>query len=227
MPRKPKEKLEIDKKKLEQLVEKDPSSGKWNNPNSRKNLKQYSDVPVVPEIVLSGETDEVLIQKQVDEITQGRKGLDPGLVKKLIPKRNVLSPAEKDRYSGIVTTFLSDFKNEEPTASDVDDILEIAKCDVMETRLLEASKNDPATLVAVSQAMDRIYKRKQTAKENLANRRTDRKDARSSQDINIVDLVVAFDKHNAKMEQERIDALLAEEESAGKDLREIIEKEEF
>lgn len=227
MPIKKKEKPKIDKKKLEKLVKDDPTSERWNNTNSRKNLRQYRDKPVIPEIVLSGETVEIEIQKQVDAITKGRKGLDPSLIKKLIPKRTVLTPAEKERYTGIVTTFLSDFKNEEPTASDIDDIFEIAKCDTMETRLLEASKNDPATLVAISQAMDRIYKRKQTAKENLASRRVDRKDARSSQDTNIVDLVVAFDRHNSKMEQERIDALLAEETIAGKDLRDIIEKEEF
>jgi len=226
MTRKDKKPPKIDEEKLQKQAEKDPSSAQWNNPNSRRNLKQYSDNLVIPEIVLSEETDEEEVQKQVDDIIRGRK-LDPGLVKKLIPKRNVLTPTEKERYTGIVTTFLSDFKSEDPTASDVDDILEIAKCDIMETRLLEASKNDPATLVAVSQAMDRIYKRKQSAKENLANRRTDRKDARASQDITIVDLVVAFEKHNAQMEQERVDKLLKQQEEIGRDLREIIEKEEF
>jgi len=226
MPRKKTKKPEIDEDKLRKLAEEDPASAQWNNSNSRKNLRQYNDSPLVPELVLSTEADEIEIQKQVDVITRGRK-LNPDLVKKLIPKRNVLTPTEKERYSGIVTTFLSDFRSEDPTASDVDDILEIAKCDIMETRLLEASKNDPATLVAVSQAMDRIYKRKQSAKENLANRRTDRKDARSSQDVTIVDLVVAFDKHTAELERDRVEKLLKQQEETGAALREIIEKEEF
>ena len=216
----------VDSEELKKLAEKNPSSVQWNNPNSRNNLKQYKSDSIIPEIISTDDEDDSEVQKQVDQITQGRK-LDPALVKTLIPKRNVLTPAEKQRYTGIVTTFLSDFKNEDPTASDVDDILEIAKCDTMETRLLEASKTDPATLVAVSQSMDRIYKRKQTAKENLANRRSDRKGVHSSHDVTVVDLVVAFEKHNSELERQRIEKLLEQHETVSTRLHELIEEEEF
>ena len=226
MSDKPKDTVpEIPVKELEEKVKEDPGSKRWNNLNSRKNLRQYRKEPVVPEILLDGDEDSES-DVQAEEITRGRK-LSPGLVKRLIPKRGVLTPAEKKRYNGIVTTFLADFVNEEPTASDVDDILEIAKCDIMEMRLLEVSKDDPATLVNVSQSLERLYKRKQSAKENLAARRVDRKDARNYQEVNIVDLVVRMDNNQRNRDKERLEKLLLEEELAQKRLSEVIEKDGY
>jgi hypothetical protein len=219
------EKPKVDPQELEKLAAEDPKSKKWNNANSRKNLRQYKE-PIDPELVSQQEGDEAEAQTQADEITRGRK-LSPELVKRLIPKRGILTGIEKTRYNGIVNTFLSDFRNEEPTATDVDDILEIALCDVMEMRLLDACRNDPGSLVAASQALERFHKRKQTAKENLANRRSDRKDTRSSQEVNIVDIVVRYDAHRQQAEKERMDALLREEDVMGKTLKQIIEEDPF
>jgi hypothetical protein len=221
----PEKNPEIDTEELKQKAKEDPKSKKWNNPNSRKNLKQYQDPPIVPEIVFQPE-DEGDAESQAEEITRGRK-LSPELVKKLVPKRGILTPTEKKRYNGIVTTFLSDFKNEEPTASDVDDILEIALCDVLEMRLLEASKNDPAVLVGVSQSVDRIHKRKQAAKENLATRRSDRKDIRGSQELNIVDLVVRHDLEQQRRDRARVDSLLQEEKDTQAQLDDVIKGDNF
>lgn len=220
-----KDKPEIDPEVLDEQAKADPKSKKWNNPNSRKNLKQYQDEPLVPEIVLDGDADDDGEQQAAD-ITRGRK-LSPDLVRKLIPKRKVFSSVERQRYTGIVTTFLSDFKNEEPTASDIDDILEIAKCDIMETRLLEVSRDDPATLVNVSQALERLYKRKQTAKENLSARRSDRKDSRQYQDLNIVDLIVRFDNEQRRRDHARVDEMLREEEITKKRLNDVIDKDGY
>jgi len=156
----------------------------------------------------------------------GRK-LSPELVKKLMPERGVLTGAEKKRYVGIVQQYLGDFVNEEPTAVDVDDIFEIAESDIMKTRLLKAAKDSPDAIVNINQALERIYKRKQTAKENLFARRSDRKDTRSSQDINIVDLVVRFDLEQKKRDEERVAALLSEEEEAEDRLNEVLEKDGY
>jgi len=226
MARKKKETPEIDAEKLEKLAEEDPKSKRWNNPRSRQNLKQYQDAQAVePEVLFDGEEEDDGTVQAV-EITRGRK-LSPELVKKLVPKRGVLTPTEKKRYNGIVTTFLSDFKNEEPTASDVDDILELALCDVMEMRLLEATRNDTQALLGASQALERLHKRKQAAKANLANRRSDRKDARASQDLNIVDLAARFDNERRRQEQERVEELLRGEEQAQKTLTEVLEKDGY
>jgi len=212
--------IEVDAEELKQLVKENPKSKNYNNPNSRKNLKQYKDdrpdfETVIPE-TLEEDDDEAqtaVEDVQAAEIVRGRK-LSPELVKKLIPKRGIFTPIEKKRFIGIVTQFLADFKNEEPTASDIDDIFEIAKADTLEMRVLQATKNDPAVLVSCNQFLEKIYKRKQMAKENLASRRVDRKDSRVGQDISIVDLVVSYDNATKKADEARIDSLLKEEELA-------------
>lgn len=228
MPEKPKnKKADIDPAELERLAEEDPKSKKWNNPNSRKNLRQYKKKEpelVTPEII--DDDDDVDGDVQAQEIVRGRK-LSPDLVKKLIPKRGVFTPTEKKRFTGIVVQYLSDFKNEEPTAADVDDIFEIAKNDILEMRLLQASKDDPQALVSVTQHLERLYKRKQTSKENLAARRSDRKDSRMGQDISIVDLVVGYDHQQKRNYEERVDALLAEEKDTAKDLEQVLEKDGY
>ncbi len=224
-----KDKIEVDAKELKKLAKEDPKSKKYNNPNSRKNLKQYKDdrpdfETVTPEVI-DDETDEA-DDVQAAEIVRGRK-LSPELVKKLIPKRGIFTPIEKTRFTGIVTQFLADFKNEEPTASDVDDIMEIAKADILEMRVLHATKNDPGVLVASSQFLEKIYKRKQSAKENLASRRVDRKDSRAGQDISIVDLVVNYDTATKRADEERVESLLREEESAKKKLDQVLEEDGY
>jgi hypothetical protein len=214
-------KPEIDEKELKDAVKKDPAIKRHNNANSRKNLKQYQE-PVVPEIL--GEEGEDDAQAQ--EITVGRK-LSPELIKKLMPQRGVFTAAEKKRFTGIVVQFLADFKNEEPTAADVDDIFEIAKSDVMEMRLLQATKNDPQGHIAVSQSLEKIYKRKQSAKENLSSRRVDRKDSRSDLDVTIVDLIVIHDRIEKSAQQARIDALLEEVDETSEQLKKVLEDDGY
>lgn len=214
----------VDPEELSQLVKEDPKSRKYNNPNSRKNLRQYkadeADL-VDPEIIDEGDDDA-----QAEEIVRGRK-LSPKLVKKLIPKRGIFTPAERKRFTGIVIQFLADFKNEEPTASDVDDIFEIAKADILEMRVLQVTKDDPATLVASNQFFEKIYKRKQIAKENLSARRSDRKDSRSGQEISIVDLVVGYDLSRKKADEERIENLLKEEAAAQEKLDKVLNEDGY
>jgi hypothetical protein len=215
----------INPEELAEKVKEDPKSKKWNNLNSRRNLIQYQkDNPaIVPEVVGDPHEDE---DADVSAIAVGRK-ISSDLIRKLMPQRGVLTAAEKKRYVGVVQQFLADFKNEEPTAADIDDIFEIAEADIMKTRLLKAAKDSPDAIVNINQALERIHKRKQTAKENLSSRRVDRKDARSSQDINIVDLIVRYDLEQKKKDEERVAALLSEEEVADTQLKEVLEKDGY
>jgi hypothetical protein len=215
------DKPKINEKELNDAAAKDPASKRHNNANSRKNLKQYQ-APVVPEVLDQDGEDDA----QANEITVGRK-LSPELIKKLMPQRGVFTAAEKKRFTGIVVQFLADFKNEEPTAADVDDIFEIAKSDVMEMRLLQATKNDPQGHIAVSQSLEKIYKRKQSAKENLSSRRVDRKDSRSDLDVTIVDLIVIHDRIEKSAQQARIDALLAEVDETSEQLKKVLEDDGY
>ena len=218
---------QIDKESLQEKAKVDPKSKGWNNANSRKNLRQYhkpENEPILPEIVIDENEDDGTIQAQ--EIVRGRK-LSPEMVKKLIPQRDVFTPGEKKRFTGIVVQYLADFKNEEPTATDADDIFEIAKSDILEMRILKATKSDPAAMIASNQALEKIYKRKQTAKENLATRRIDRKDDRASRDVTIVDLVVNYDNYQKQKEKERVAELFAEEERTTKRLSEVLEDDGY
>ncbi len=214
-------KSKVDPADLEKKAKSDPKSKNYNNSHSRANLKQYQK-PLVPEIVEeeSAEADDAA----VDAIVVGRK-LSADLVKKLMPQRGVLTVGEKKRYVGIVQEFLSDFKNEEPTAADIDDIFEIAESDIMKARLLRASRDNPETLVQIQTAMEKTYKRKQTAKENLSARRVDRIDAKHTQDISIVDLVVSYDLSQQHKEEERVRELLEQNERAQERLEDVLKED--
>jgi len=224
----PKPPKTIDEQELKEKAKADPKSKNYNNPNSRKNLRQYQkkeDQFVIPEIVPDdGQGDDGTLQAQ--EIVRGRK-LSPEMVKKLIPERGVFTTEEKRRFTGIVVQYLTDFKNEEPTASDADDIFEIAKADILEGRILKATKNDPAALIHSNQALEKIYKRKQSAKENLAARRTDRKDDRHARELTIVDLVVNYDNEQRQLERERVEQLLEEHKETSEKLTKVIKEDTF
>jgi hypothetical protein len=224
----PKPPKTIDEQELKEKAKADPKSKNYNNPNSRKNLRQYQkkeDQFVIPEIVPDDEHgDDGTLQAQ--EIVRGRK-LSPEMVKKLIPERGVFTTEEKRRFTGIVVQYLTDFKNEEPTASDADDIFEIAKADILEGRILKATKNDPAAMIHSNQALEKIYKRKQSAKENLAARRTDRKDDRHARELTIVDLVVNYDNEQKQLERERVEKLLEEHKETSEKLTKVIKEDTF
>ena len=224
----PKPPKTIDEQELKEKAKADPKSKNYNNPNSRKNLRQYQkkeDQFVIPEIVPDdGQGDDGTLQAQ--EIVRGRK-LSPEMVKKLIPERGVFTTEEKRRFTGIVVQYLTDFKNEEPTASDADDIFEIAKADILEGRILKATKNDPAALIHSNQALEKIYKRKQSAKENLAARRTDRKDDRHARELTIVDLVVNYDNEQKQLEKQRVERLLEENKETDEKLKKVIREDNF
>lgn len=211
----------INTEDLEKKAKENPKSRNYNNPNSRNNLRQYKkkDEFVTPEIIPDDAEEDG--SSQAHEIVRGRK-LSPELVKKLIPQRGIFTAAEKKRFTGIVIQYLSDFKNEEPTASDCDDIFEIAKSDVLEMRILQATREDPAALLHASQFLEKINKRKINAKESLSARRTDRKDSRLNQSITIVDLVVRYDAEQKQFSEQRVKALEEEMLSATKELRDIL-----
>jgi hypothetical protein len=213
---------EIDVEDLKKKVKEDPKSRRHNNANSRKNLKQYQK-PLVPEVIDEEDVDDDV---HVQTIIVGRK-INPQLIKRLLPQRGVLTAAEKKRYVGIAEQYLADFKREEPTAADIDDIFDIAECEILKTRLLKESKDSPDILVQVMQSLERIYKRKQSAKENLSARRVDRKDSRGSQEITIVDLVVHNDLEQQRLDEKRVADLLAEEEQAAAQLNEVLEKDGY
>jgi hypothetical protein len=219
-------KKDVDPEELAAKVVENPGSKKYNNPNSRENLKQYAAPSTTAEVVAADEEASAREDSEARAIVVGRK-LSHTLVKSLMPQRGVFTPSEKKRFIGIIEQYLTDFKSEEPTAADVDDIYDIAKSDIMETRLLEASKGSPETLVAVNQSMERLYKRKQTAKSNLSARRVDRKDSKNLQDITIVDLVARYDIKQKQLDKERVEELLNREAAMSDKLLGVLDKDGY
>lgn len=219
----------VDEKDLQDQLKANPKSKGWNNPNSRKNLIQHrkkEDEFVIPEVFADDGDDGDDGTLQAQEIVRGRK-LSPEMVKKLIPDRSIFTASERRRFTGIVVQYLSDFKNEEPTASDADDIFDIAKADIQEMRILKATKDDPAALIHSNQALEKTYKRKQSAKENLASRRTDRKDDRHSRETSIVDLVVNYDNEQRQLDKLRVERLLEENKKTNEKLKKVIREDTF
>jgi len=95
----------VDEKELEEKAKANPKSKNYNNPNSRKNLRQYrkkEEEFIIPEVVEDDGDDGTA---QAQEIVRGRK-LSPEMVKKLIPEREVFTASEKRRFTGIVVQFL-------------------------------------------------------------------------------------------------------------------------
>jgi hypothetical protein len=82
-------------------------------------------------------------------------------------------------------------------------------------------------MIHSTQAQEKIYKRKQTAKENLASRRIDRKGDRSSRDVSIVDLVVNYDNERKQVEKRRIERLLQENKETEEKLLGVIKEDNF
>ena len=216
----------VDEKDLQDQLKANPKSKGWNNPNSRKNLRQHrkkEDEFIIPEVVADDGDDGTL---QAQEIVRGRK-LSPEMIKKLIPDRSIFTASERKRFTGMVVQYLADFKNEEPTASDADDIFDIAKADMQEMRVLKATKDDPAALIHANQALEKIYRRKQSAKENLASRRTDRKDDRHSRETSIVELVVNYDNEQRQLDKLRVERLLEENKKTNEKLKKVIREDNF
>jgi hypothetical protein len=94
-------------------------------------------------------------------------------------------------------------------------------------RILKVTKNDPAAMIASNQALEKIYKRKQTAKENLASRRVDRKDDRHAREITIVDLVVNYDNEQKQLEKQRVERLLEQNKETDEKLKKVIREDNF
>jgi len=212
---------------LPPLIKEPPEEKKKNvNPISIKNLVQFrgQEAPLLPDPQPPEEENEVA--DMASSIVRGKK-LNKELVIRLIPDKGVFNSAEKKRFVGIVNQYLADFKDEEPTASDVDDIFEIAKSDILEMRVLAATKNDPAALLTVSQFLEKNNKRKQAAKENLGSRRSDRRDPRAGQGLSIADLVASYDNNQKLKDENRIRALMEEEEEVTKRLDEELKKDGY
>lgn len=116
------------------------------------------------------------------------------MLKNVIPANDMFEEDELEIYNSLVDLYLDDFKNDDLSSSDLDDILSLATNKVLEIRLLKASKGNPSLQISTSTTVDRLRKNNDKIKENLSARRKDRIDPNELKGFSIVDLAVSFDE---------------------------------
>jgi hypothetical protein len=177
------------------------------NPNSRKNLAQYN-----PDT--SKETKEKIlgglpIKEKRPEVNpldyiNLPEGIDVNEFLTLLPNTRLVFYNEKEekRFFSIVNVYLSGFDYSELSASDIADIVDLAKNSILEDRLLAATKPVPGkdgdleqkvSLLDISTTIEKFRKHSAAIKGNLSNRRIDRIDPKNRQNFSIVDIVYAYD----------------------------------
>jgi hypothetical protein len=196
---------------LKAEVKKSPMSR--NNPNSRKNLTQYrKDIPV--------ETKEKIVSKLTFRSKRKEKDLKEffgdiitqDMLNIFQPMRAALQDSdEEDVFFGTIKFFIKDFPKGELSASDLDDIANLALNRVLELRLLVEAKKNPKRVVDVSSSIEKFRKNSEKIKMGLASRRMDRVDTKNKTSFSIVDLAVAFDESRKKELEDRVKEMDEEE----------------
>lgn len=147
-------------------------------------------------------------QKEQDFLdTLARFGIQEEILDILLPSGQALKQTEKEQFYKIVLLYLKDFENEELSSSDIDDILGLAICRILELRLLASSKQNDLDYTNVVNATEKIYKRVDKLKESLSARRSDRIDVKKRGSVSIVDLAAMFDAAEEKRFQSRVTEL--------------------
>ncbi len=199
---------------VELSQEQHKSSKARSNVNSRKNLVQYRKK-------VSTATKEKIV-KALD-VKQKRRSIDPFQIihlleginqedfRAFLPNRKVFFDGdEEESFYRVLNIFLKDFDPTELKASDIEDIISLAKNKILEDRLLDTGGNKES-LLDVSASVDKLRKHSDKVKENLASRRSDRIDPRNKQNFSIVDLVQAFDEKRKNELEERLAKMEAED----------------
>ena len=163
------------------------------NPKSLQNMKYNR---IVPREQLPEEYKRLF----------GSLNIDPDLIDVIIPTEIVLLPEERVFFYRYIYLMLKDFEGEKLTSTDVDDIVGLSISRALEIRLLKLAKKGDANLLDITNALDKVNKRAESLKGNLASRRTDRIDVRNKDDFSILNLVAMFDG----AERERLDAKISE-----------------
>ena len=133
------------------------------------------------------------------------------LIKDILPKEDVFNEDETSMYEDYLDAYLNDFEADELTASDMDDIMNLAMNKVLAYRLLKESKDSVGTQVDVATTLEKMNKQNEKIKESLSARRKDRIDPNALKGFSITDIVIAYDQDTKREHAERLNRLRAEE----------------
>ena len=140
------------------------------------------------------------------------------ILKDVLPVADIFEEDELILYNKLIDVYINDFDIDDLTASDMDDILDLAKNRVLETRLLKLTKGNIEATQDVSGTIEKLTKKNDKIKESLSSRRKDRLNPNEFKGFSIVDLVVGYHQDKKKQNEERL-SLLAEEEKSLLDKR--------
>lgn len=196
--------------------EKHKSPKARSNPNSRKNLVQYNKnkkKETKEKIVKGIKFKEKREKVNPFDYIKIPDDFDKNLIIPLLPSRRSLKSAQEEKtlYS-TVNVFLNDFDVFELTASDIEDIVNLAMNKILESRLLEAAENDAEILMDIAQSVERFRKHSDKVKSNLASTRSARIDPKNKQNFSIADIVYAYDDAKKQEYSERIKKMERENE---------------
>lgn len=191
--------------------------GRKLNPKSLKNLVQYrTRTKKEKEIALAQLRfkEEKTEEKEVELPASAHEHKLLNKLKEILPINDFFHEDEIPVFFQIIDFYLQDFDEDDLTANDIDDLLTIAQTRVLEIRLLKHGKAKPAAQLDISQAIERLRKQTEKAKENLLVRRKDRLSGKDASSFTIVDLVAAYENERKLKLSEELTALQKEEEEA-------------
>jgi hypothetical protein len=198
----------------------------------------WADVPPPPEVKIGKEEEPKQREQTVKRVKpkeeavvntpapkEKREAVDPFEYIKLpdrvdlsnfkvfLPGRNVFRTVKEEKsFYSLVNSYLQGFDFDELSASDIEDVINLAKNKVLEERLLAASVEDSKGILDISTTIEKLRKHSATIKGNLSNRRVDRIDPKSKQNFSIVDIVFAYDDKMKQDFQKRIKDMEKEKE---------------
>ena len=135
------------------------------------------------------------------------------MLKEIIPIEEIFEEDEVALYNDYVSAYLADFDVEDLTASDMDDIFDLAKNKVIEFRLLRASKGSVDKQLDIAATIEKLGKKNEKIKESLLSRRKDRVNPNEFKGFSIVDLAVAFNNDKKLKMKNKMSKLKKEEEA--------------
>jgi len=129
--------------------------------------------------------------------TAGRPKNPPSprkLLKGILPLEDMFTKEEIELYDSLIDHYLNDFKDDDLSASDIDDIASLAINKIMEIRILKDSRDSSAKQAATSTAIEKLRKHTESLKASLSTRRKDRVNPNEYKGFSIIDLAIAFDE---------------------------------
>lgn len=136
------------------------------------------------------------------------------LLKEILPIDDIFEKDEKELFNNLIDIYIADFDIDDLTASDMDDILDLAKNRVLEFRLLKNSKDSISKQMDAAMAVEKLSKKNEKIKESLSSRRKDRINPNDMKGFSIVDLAVAFNQEKKQQLNDHMKKLRAEEQEA-------------